>query len=49
MVFTIAAALLLAVGNPWPVALLGGGGAFGMTLPLINGMIPPSDERSGSR
>lgn len=45
VVAVIAAALLLADGNSWPVALLGGGGAFGVGLPVFNGIIPPSEER----
>lgn len=44
VVAAIAVALLLTAGNTWPVALLGGGGAFGAGLPIFNGMIPPSQE-----
>ncbi|WP_182884727.1 MULTISPECIES: hypothetical protein [Microbispora] len=44
----IAVALLLTAGNSWPVALLGGGGAFGVALPLVNGMIPPTEGQGRS-
>jgi hypothetical protein len=48
LIAVITIGLLLAGGNAWPAAILGGGAAFGGSLVLVNHILPPTDPPAES-